>query len=92
MSTGRPGIVVSNAGKSIRRSLHDQYERPHDFDRTIGINYLGPIWLLLGLLPAMRERGVGAHSECVERRCPCAARPAVGRLPGVQGRIRYVAA
>lgn len=52
-------IVVSNAGKSLRRSLHHQYDRPHDFQRTIGINYLGPIWLLLGLLPAMRERGGG---------------------------------
>jgi NAD(P)-dependent dehydrogenase (short-subunit alcohol dehydrogenase family) len=51
--------VVSNAGKSIRRSLHLQYARPQDFNRTIGINYLGPIWLLLGLLPAMRERGSG---------------------------------
>ncbi|MEB4364036.1 SDR family NAD(P)-dependent oxidoreductase [Mycobacterium ulcerans] len=52
-------IVVSNAGKSLRRSLHDQYDRPHDFQRTIDINYLGPIWLLLGLLPAMRESGRG---------------------------------
>jgi NAD(P)-dependent dehydrogenase (short-subunit alcohol dehydrogenase family) len=56
---GPPDIVVSNAGKSIRRPLHEQYRRPHDFDRTIGINYLGPIHLLLGLLPAMRERGSG---------------------------------
>jgi NAD(P)-dependent dehydrogenase (short-subunit alcohol dehydrogenase family) len=52
-------IVVSNAGKSLRRSLHHQYDRPHDFQRTIDINYLGPIWLLLGLLPAMREQGGG---------------------------------
>ncbi|MGB9227846.1 MAG: SDR family NAD(P)-dependent oxidoreductase [Mycobacterium sp.] len=52
-------IVVSNAGKSLRRSLHHQYDRPHDFQRTIDINYLGPIWLLLGLLPAMRENGRG---------------------------------
>ena len=51
-------IVVSNAGKSLRRSLHHQYDRPHDFQRTIDINYLGPIWLLLGLLPAMRENGL----------------------------------
>jgi NAD(P)-dependent dehydrogenase (short-subunit alcohol dehydrogenase family) len=51
-------IVVSNAGKSLRRSLHQQYNRPHDFQRTIDINYLGPIWLLLGLLPAMREKGL----------------------------------
>jgi NAD(P)-dependent dehydrogenase (short-subunit alcohol dehydrogenase family) len=56
---GPPDIVVSNAGKSIRRALHHQYERPQDFDRTIGINYLGPIRLLLGLLPTMRERGAG---------------------------------
>ncbi len=52
-------IVVSNAGKSLRRSLHHQYDRPHDFQRTIDINYLGPIWLLLGLVPAMRENGHG---------------------------------
>ncbi|HZU47731.1 MAG TPA: SDR family NAD(P)-dependent oxidoreductase [Mycobacterium sp.] len=52
-------IVVSNAGKSLRRSLHHQYDRPHDFQRTIDINYLGPIRLLLGLLPAMREHGSG---------------------------------
>jgi NAD(P)-dependent dehydrogenase (short-subunit alcohol dehydrogenase family) len=56
---GPPDIVVSNAGKSIRRALHHQYERPQDFDRTIGINYLGPVRLLLGLLPAMRARGSG---------------------------------
>lgn len=52
-------IVVSNAGKSLRRSLHDQYDRPHDFQRTIDINYLGPVRLLLGLLPAMRDHGGG---------------------------------
>ncbi|BBZ50154.1 putative Short-chain dehydrogenase/reductase [Mycobacterium heidelbergense] len=56
---GPPDIIVSNAGKSLRRSLHHQYDRPQDFRRTIDINYLGPIWLLLGLLPAMRERGGG---------------------------------
>lgn len=56
---GALDLVVSNAGKSLRRSLHQQYDRPHDFQRTIDINYLGPIWLLLGLLPAMRENGGG---------------------------------
>lgn len=56
---GAVDIVVSNAGKSLRRSLHDQYDRPHDFQRTIDINYLGPVRLLLGLLPAMREKGSG---------------------------------
>jgi NAD(P)-dependent dehydrogenase (short-subunit alcohol dehydrogenase family) len=56
---GALDIVVSNAGKSLRRSLHHQYDRPHDFQRTIDINYLGPIQLLLGVLPAMREQGHG---------------------------------
>ena len=56
---GALDIVVSNAGKSLRRSLHEQYDRPHDFQRTIGINYLGPIQLLLGVLPAMRAQGRG---------------------------------
>jgi acyl-CoA synthetase (AMP-forming)/AMP-acid ligase II/NAD(P)-dependent dehydrogenase (short-subunit alcohol dehydrogenase family) len=52
-------IVVSNAGKSIRRSVELSYDRFHDFERTIGINYLGPVRLLLALLPSMRARGEG---------------------------------
>jgi NAD(P)-dependent dehydrogenase (short-subunit alcohol dehydrogenase family) len=51
--------VVSNAGKSIRRSVELSYDRFHDFQRTIDINYLGPVRLVLALLPAMRERGEG---------------------------------
>lgn len=56
---GPVDIVVSNAAKSIRRSLKLQYDRPHDFERTIDTNYLGPIRLLLGLLPGMQQRGSG---------------------------------
>jgi acyl-CoA synthetase (AMP-forming)/AMP-acid ligase II/NAD(P)-dependent dehydrogenase (short-subunit alcohol dehydrogenase family) len=52
-------VVVSNAGKSIRRSLELSYDRFHDFERTVGINYLGPVRLLLALLPSMRARGGG---------------------------------
>ncbi|BBZ11312.1 SDR family NAD(P)-dependent oxidoreductase [Mycobacterium branderi] len=52
-------VVVSNAGKSLRRSLRHQYDRPHDFQRTIAVNYLGPIQLLLGVLPAMRQKRGG---------------------------------
>jgi NAD(P)-dependent dehydrogenase (short-subunit alcohol dehydrogenase family) len=52
-------VVVSNAGKSIRRSVHLSYERPRDFERTMAVNYLGPVQLLLGLLPDMRRRGRG---------------------------------
>lgn len=52
-------IVVNNAGKSMRRSLHLQYDRFHDFTRMTDINYLGPVRLLLAVLPHMRERGSG---------------------------------
>ncbi len=52
-------FLVNNAGKSIRRSIALSYERFHDFERTIAINYLGPVRLVLGLLPSMRARGHG---------------------------------
>lgn len=52
-------VVVSNAGKSIRRSIELSYDRFDDFQRTIDINYLGPVRLVLELLPSMRERGEG---------------------------------
>src|SRR5207237_7322377 len=44
---------------SIRRSVELSYERFHDYQRTIDVNYLGPVRLVLGLLPDMRERGRG---------------------------------
>jgi NAD(P)-dependent dehydrogenase (short-subunit alcohol dehydrogenase family) len=56
---GPPDIVISNAAKSIRRSLRLQYDRPQDFQRTIDTNYLGPIRLLLAVLPGMCKRGSG---------------------------------
>ncbi|WP_245553164.1 SDR family NAD(P)-dependent oxidoreductase [Nocardia veterana] len=56
---GRVDVVINNAGRSIRRSIAESYDRFHDFTRTIDINYLGPVRLLLALLPAMRERGQG---------------------------------
>ena len=56
---GPPDVIVNNAGKSIRRSIERSYERFHDFTRTADLNYLGPVRLLLALLPAMRARGSG---------------------------------
>ncbi len=52
-------IVVNNAGRSIRRSIALSYDRFHDFERTIQLNYLGAIKLVIGVLPHMRERGFG---------------------------------
>lgn len=56
---GHVDVVVSNAGLSIRRWVSEYYSRFHDIERTIRVNYLGPVRLLLGLLPSMRERGAG---------------------------------
>jgi len=56
---GRVDILVNNAGRSIRRSLAASYDRPHDFERTMQLNYFAPVRLMLGLLPGMRERGKG---------------------------------
>src|SRR5215216_4944221 len=46
-------VLVNNAGRSIRRSVALSYDRFHDYERTIRLNYLGTIRLILGLLPHM---------------------------------------
>ncbi|MEU8901222.1 SDR family NAD(P)-dependent oxidoreductase [Nocardia sp. NPDC048505] len=56
---GHIDVVVNNAGKSIRRPIDESYDRFHDFTRTMDINYLGPVRLLLALLPHMRARKQG---------------------------------
>ncbi len=56
---GAVDYLVNNAGRSIRRSLHLSYDRPHDFERTMAINYFAPVRLTLGLLPAMRAQRFG---------------------------------
>ncbi|MCW2755272.1 MAG: short-chain dehydrogenase/reductase [Marmoricola sp.] len=56
---GAVDMLVNNAGRSIRRSLEYSYDRMHDFERTMAINYFGPVRLILGLLPAMRAQRFG---------------------------------
>ena len=56
---GHVDVLVNNAGRSIRRSVALSYDRPHDFERTIQLNYLGAVRLILKLLPVMRERKSG---------------------------------
>jgi short-subunit dehydrogenase len=56
---GHVDILLNNAGKSIRRSLALSYDRFHDFQRTMQLNYFAPVKLMLGLLPGMRERQFG---------------------------------
>jgi NAD(P)-dependent dehydrogenase (short-subunit alcohol dehydrogenase family) len=45
--------LISNAGRSIRRGIESSYERFHDFERTMQLNYFGSLRVTLGLLPAM---------------------------------------
>jgi len=56
---GAVDILVNNAGRSIRRSVGRSYDRFHDYQRTMQVNYFGPVKLILDLLPAMRERSTG---------------------------------
>ena len=56
---GHVEILVNNAGRSIRRSIALSYERPHDFERTMQLNYHGAVRLILKLLPGMRARRAG---------------------------------
>jgi short-subunit dehydrogenase len=56
---GRVDILVNNAGRSIRRSVELSYERFHDFERTMQLNYFGALRLILSLLPTMRKRTEG---------------------------------
>ncbi len=56
---GRVDVLVNNAGRSIRRSVELSYERFHDFERTMQLNYFGALRLILSLLPAMRKPSKG---------------------------------
>jgi len=52
-------MLVNNAGRSIRRSVAVSYDRFHDYERTIQLNYLGAVKLILGVLPHMGEKKFG---------------------------------
>jgi NAD(P)-dependent dehydrogenase (short-subunit alcohol dehydrogenase family) len=56
---GGVDVLVNNAGRSIRRSVERSYDRFHDFERTMQLNYFGALKLILALLPGMRQRKSG---------------------------------
>ena len=56
---GRVDILVNNAGHSIRRSVVHSFQRFHDFERTMQLNYFGSLRLIMRLMPGMIERGFG---------------------------------
>jgi NAD(P)-dependent dehydrogenase (short-subunit alcohol dehydrogenase family) len=52
-------ILINNAGRSIRRAIASSYDRFHDFERTMQLNYFGSLRLIMGFLPGMTERHRG---------------------------------
>ena len=50
---GGVDVLVNNAGRSIRRAIEASYDRFHDFERTMQLNYFGCLRLTMGLLPTM---------------------------------------
>ena len=56
---GHVDILINNAGRSIRRSVQYSFDRFHDFERTMQLNYFGALRLILGFAPLMLERRGG---------------------------------
>ncbi|HET6599401.1 MAG TPA: SDR family NAD(P)-dependent oxidoreductase, partial [Burkholderiaceae bacterium] len=50
---GGVDFLVNNAGRSIRRAIESSYDRFHDFERTMDLNYFGCLRITMGLLPGM---------------------------------------
>ncbi|MBP3985086.1 SDR family oxidoreductase [Pseudoxanthomonas helianthi] len=56
---GHVDVLINNAGRSIRRSIELSYDRFHDFERTMQLNYFGSLRLIMGFLPTMTHRRKG---------------------------------
>ena len=56
---GGVDFLINNAGRSIRRAIESSYDRFHDFERTMQLNYFGALRMTMGLLPSMVEKRRG---------------------------------
>jgi NAD(P)-dependent dehydrogenase (short-subunit alcohol dehydrogenase family) len=56
---GGVDVLINNAGRSIRRAIENSYDRFHDFERTMQLNYFGCLRTTLGLLPHMAAKRKG---------------------------------
>ncbi|TIC87237.1 SDR family oxidoreductase [Crenobacter intestini] len=56
---GHVDVLVNNAGRSIRRAIEESFDRFHDFERTMQLNYFGALKVSMGLLPSMAEQRRG---------------------------------
>jgi NAD(P)-dependent dehydrogenase (short-subunit alcohol dehydrogenase family) len=56
---GSVDFLINNAGRSIRRAIESSYDRFHDFERTMQLNYFGSLRVTMGLLPGMVAKHKG---------------------------------
>ncbi|MCP5286279.1 MAG: SDR family oxidoreductase [Burkholderiaceae bacterium] len=56
---GGVDFLINNAGRSIRRAIESSYDRFHDFQRTMDLNYFGCLRVTMGLLPGMVKKRRG---------------------------------
>jgi NAD(P)-dependent dehydrogenase (short-subunit alcohol dehydrogenase family) len=56
---GHIEILVNNAGRSIRRAISASYDRFHDFERCMQLNYFGSLRLIMRVLPGMSKKRRG---------------------------------
>jgi len=56
---GGVDFLINNAGRSIRRAIESSYDRFHDFQRTMDLNYFGCLRVTMGLLPSMVKKRRG---------------------------------
>ncbi|OGB45073.1 MAG: short chain dehydrogenase [Burkholderiales bacterium RIFCSPLOWO2_12_FULL_65_40] len=56
---GGVDFLINNAGRSIRRAIESSYDRFHDFERTMQLNYFGCLRVTMGFLPGMVEKRKG---------------------------------
>jgi NAD(P)-dependent dehydrogenase (short-subunit alcohol dehydrogenase family) len=56
---GGVDVLINNAGRSIRRGIESSYDRFHDFERTMQLNYFGCLRTTMGLLPHMVNKRRG---------------------------------
>jgi NAD(P)-dependent dehydrogenase (short-subunit alcohol dehydrogenase family) len=56
---GGVDFLINNAGRSIRRAIESSYDRFHDFERTMQLNYFGCLRITMGLLPGMVAKRKG---------------------------------
>jgi NAD(P)-dependent dehydrogenase (short-subunit alcohol dehydrogenase family) len=56
---GQVDILINNAGRSIRRTVEASYDRFHDVQRLMQLNYFGAVRLTMGLLPSMVAQRAG---------------------------------